>query len=244
MEHEGLQRSLDLLADHHVELECMVTNPCSQIQSVLHDNNIKQANNVCHLEKGLSKKLEKISQDKGCQIVKQWLQSIKKYMYWTAASSQSGEERVAKWTSLINHIQDVHTHDNTAYPQCDHPVWVSKSRNEWFLPGTKALAKVEKLLTSEHVLKDVENLSPHFPTSLESFSGVIQRFAPKNMVYPYIGMLCRLYLAAMHFNENVTQASASTGYVTSLMSLLFDKVFPDPYPYMEELLKISIPESL
>lgn len=114
--------------------------------------------------------------------------------------------------------------------------------------GTEAFCKLEKALTNKRILRDVEKMSPHHQTSsLEAFHSVILRFAPKNVVFPFLGMLCRyiqhhcchteinpihtlyyrvtrsyfwvlffflrLYLAAMHFNENAghPQATSSTG---------------------------------
>ncbi|KAG5279121.1 hypothetical protein AALO_G00106330 [Alosa alosa] len=80
-------------------------------------------------------------------------------------------------------------------------------------------------------------------------------------------MLCRLYLAAMHFNENAgrTQARTTSGklryslhfpkakkgghtvkpvksppthcYVHNLIAGVFEEIVPNPLPYMEELQK-------
>ncbi|XP_057206770.1 uncharacterized protein LOC130564597 [Triplophysa rosa] len=275
VEKEGLKRSLKFLEAHGVRLECIVTDRHPQIQHFLRECKITQFYDVWHLEKGLSKKLEQIGRDKDCQVVKKWQRSIKNHVYWTAASSKTAEERVAKWTSMVNHIQDIHSHDDPAYPQCEHEIRASKDRSKWFQQGTKALHTVQKLLTNKRMLKDVEKLSPHFQTSsLEAFHSVILRFAPKNVVYPYLGMLCRLYLASMHFNENSNrpQAKTKTGkpmyrllfpeakkgeystrplksqatyrYVNNLMTFLFEKVIPDPLPYMEEIHKIKVPETL
>ncbi|XP_056612376.1 uncharacterized protein LOC130428401 [Triplophysa dalaica] len=275
MEKEGLKRSLEFLEAHGVRLECIVTDRHPQIKHFLRDCKITQFYDVWHLEKGLSKKLEQIGRDKDCQVVKKWQQSIKNHVYWTAASSRTAEERVAKWTSMVNHIQDIHAHDDPAYPQCAHEIRATKDRSKWFQQGTKALYTVQKLLTNKRMLKDVEKLSPHYQTSsLEEFHSVILRFAPKNVIYSHLGMLCRLYLAGMHFNENSScpQAKTKTGqplyrllfpkakkgeystrplksqatycYVNNLMTFLFEKVMPDPLPYMEEIHKIKIPETL
>lgn len=84
---------------------------------------------------GLSKKLEQIARDKDCSIVKKWQHSIRNHLYWTAVSSTSGPEKVAKWKSLINHIQDVHIHDDPLYPQCEHSHRVSKGSSKHFKPG-------------------------------------------------------------------------------------------------------------
>src|SRR4029434_8028661 len=62
-----------------------------------------------------------------------------------------------------------------------------------FFTGTPAFCRLEKVMTNKRVLKDVGKLSPHYQTSsLESFHSVILRFAPKNVVFPFLGMLCRL----------------------------------------------------
>ena len=61
--------------------------------------------------------------------------------------------------------------------------------------GSKALFKVEKLLSNKRVLTDVEKLSSKYQTStLEAFHNIVIRFTPKNVVFPYIGMLCRYVL--------------------------------------------------
>lgn len=60
----------------------------------------------------MSKKLLKLSQSKDCEVLKKWLKSIKNHLYWSATTSLSGPEKVAKWTSLLNHMQNTHVHDN------------------------------------------------------------------------------------------------------------------------------------
>ena len=59
--------------------------------------------------------------------------------------------------------------------------------------GTKACEKFGVLVLNAALLKDVAKISPHQQTSsIEAFHSLILRFAPKNVVFPYIGMLCRL----------------------------------------------------
>ena len=140
---------------------------------------------------------------------------------------------------------------------------------------------MEKILTSKRVLTDVEKLSSKYQTStLEAFHSVILRFTPKNVVFPFIGMLCRyvhicwpatyifltleqyrpkdmcrylccgdyvvvvwycnqcspmtvllphpifsfrLYLAAMHFNENAGRCQAKTNSGRLRYKLSFPK---------------------
>ena len=84
---------------------------------------------------GLSQKLGKVSREKDCAVVRKWQRGISNHVYWCATSSSSGPERVAKWTSLVNHVQDRHSHDNPLFPQCQHPVRQSGGRQKWLLPG-------------------------------------------------------------------------------------------------------------
>ncbi|XP_051283271.1 uncharacterized protein LOC127378466 [Dicentrarchus labrax] len=176
--------------------------------------------------------------------------------------------------SILNHVRDIHNHEDPVFPQCLHPTRTSRDKSKWLTTGTPAFCRMEKVLSNKRVLKDVGKLSPHYQTSsLESFHSVILRFAPKNVVFPFLGMLCRLYLAALHFNENADRPQATTSageplfrlhfpkwkkgectakpvkqptfhYVDEILDLVFEKVFPDPGPYTDEVLKISIPEDL
>ncbi|KAK7939668.1 hypothetical protein WMY93_002994 [Mugilogobius chulae] len=245
MEKEGLKRGLDLLEANSIEVDYIVTDRHTQVKTFLRGKNITQYYDVWHLEKGLSKKLEKLSKEKECQLIKKWLPALKNHIYWVASSSKTGPEKVAKWTSLINHIQNVHTHDDPEFPKCGILIEFLKTPAS----GTVALYKVEKLLVNKRVLGDVKKLSSDYQTSsLEAFHSVIIRFAPKSVVYPFVGMMCRLYLAGMHFNENVKrQQATSKGQAYSkicseLMRLVFTEVFPEPGRFVEQLSAVPVPE--
>lgn len=174
----------------------------------------------------------------------------------------------------MNHLQDIHIHDDPLYPKCDHAPRVSKDKEKWLNAGTPALYKFEKLFTGKRVLKDVAKLSPHHQTSsLEAYHSVVIRFVPKSVVFPFLGMLCRLYSSAMHYNENAERPQKQAdgkpvfklhwpkakegtctvkplkedptfNYVDELMDLVFDVVFVDPAPYVSQLKQIPVPELL
>ncbi|XP_037641699.1 uncharacterized protein LOC119497554 isoform X2 [Sebastes umbrosus] len=249
-EKEGMKRSLTLLEERGVTLDSIVIKRHPKIQKFLRESNITHYCDISHMEKGISKQLEEIAKMKDCEKLQKWLPSIKKHIYWTAASSTTGPERVAKWTSHLNHVLDIHTHEDPIYPQCLHPLRKTTDPNKWLAAGTLAFYKLEKVMTNKKILKDVANLSPHPQTSsLEAFHRAIPRFAPKSVRFPFVGLLCRLYLAALYYNENADKEAEGTEkpaktfrYVDDLMDLIFDKVFVDPTPYLNEVLKIPIPE--
>ncbi|XP_053733138.1 uncharacterized protein LOC128765918 isoform X1 [Synchiropus splendidus] len=272
MEMEGLRRCLNYLTKNKITVEHMVTNRHTQVQKYVRDNDIEQYNDVWHLVKGLSKKLEKLAKSKECQVVRKWLPAIKNHMFWTAVTSETGPEKVAKWKSLLNHIQNIHTHDDPLFPKCAHPERATTDPNKWFKPGSKSTCQVKKLLLNKKVLEDVERLSSKHQTSaLESFHQLRLRFAPKNAVFSYTGMLCRLYLAALHYNENVVRNQASTqqdtaryrvsfskhrkgtvkalkeaptyDYASDLMKLVFEEVLLEPHKFMSELKELNITDT-
>ncbi|XP_034081647.1 uncharacterized protein LOC117552380 [Gymnodraco acuticeps] len=191
MEKEGLKRCLDHLESNDLAVEYIVTDRHPQIQKFLRERNIEQFYDVWHFEKGLSKKLVKLSQNKDCKLLKRWLQSIKNHVYWSATSTTSGPDKVARWTSVVNHLQNIHVHDDPLFPKCEHPERATTDENKWLKPDSITLHKVEKILNNKRVLKDVQKLSHHYQTSsLESFHSLILRFAPNNVVFPFMGMLC------------------------------------------------------
>lgn len=84
---------------------------------------------------GLSKKLDRLGKDKDCVKVKKWHRSIVNHLYWCAVGCGSGTEKVARWKSLLNHMQDIHVHSDPAFPKCLHPPKVSKKSGKWLKPG-------------------------------------------------------------------------------------------------------------
>lgn len=269
MEKKGLKRCLDRLESSSLKVDYVVTDRHNCVQKYLQDKQIMQFYDVWRLEKDLSKRLDQLAEKKDFLVVKKWSPAIKHHMYWSAASSKSGAEKVAKWTSLVNHIQDVHTHDDPLFPKCAHPEKVSRDPNKWFKPGTKPLYEVEKLLLNKRVLHDVEKLcSDHQTSSLDLFHSTSLQFTPRNEneTFSFMEMMCRLFLAAMHFNENMAHEQATCGnaflftnsmqgcstenavrtkttygYVRSLMRLVFTEVFIDPSSFVEDLRKAQVP---
>ncbi|XP_063046055.1 uncharacterized protein LOC134440057 [Engraulis encrasicolus] len=275
MEKEGLIRSLNFLEACGIDIDCIITDRHPQVQKYLRESNVNHYYDVWHFAKGFSKKLEAISKQRDCEKMKKWIRGINNHVYFTALGTTSGEERLAKWTAMLNHVQDIHTHEDPLYPACEHAARQTRDPTKYLHPETVVLSKLDKLMNSTRTLNDVAKLSPHLQTSsLEAFHAVILRFAPKNVVFPYIGMLCRLYLAAIHFNENANRPQAQTadgeplfkisfpkskkgectvkrqktpptfGYVDVLMDLILEKVFVNPAPYTDAMKAMRVPEDL
>ena len=83
-----------------------------------------------------------------CEDVAAWELSVNHHVYWVAASTNDDEEemRIAKWTSLANHIQGVHVHHGHSdmFPRCLHgDLNEAERKKKWLKPGnlTVCLAK-------------------------------------------------------------------------------------------------------
>ena len=83
---------------------------------------------------GFRKKAEILASQKDCGIIKQWLTSIVNHLYWSASSSAGaanyGDLVSAKWQSLSNHIQNIHTGHNELFQNCLHDTLTRK----WLKP--------------------------------------------------------------------------------------------------------------
>ena len=79
--------------------------------------------------------METVANARGCTAVRPWIHSITNHLYWSAATSISGEETVAKWSSVANHIQDVHVHDDWHFPMCEHSQIDQRALTKWLHPG-------------------------------------------------------------------------------------------------------------
>ena len=89
---------------------------------------------------GIGKKLDALAKIKDCSIISKWKQSITNHMYWSAGSTQDndGDMIVAKWESVVQHVQNVHTnHPNHLFPSCVHdPLEEDDEREiEWLQPS-------------------------------------------------------------------------------------------------------------
>lgn len=276
MEEEGFMRSLSMLEGRGLKVQAIMTDRHRGVPKVLRKEKkeIGHYFDPWHVGKGLGKKMDELGKRKKTQDVRLWRQSVVNHLHWSASSSSSGQEAVAKWTSVVSHIQDVHTHDNALYPRCLHEPMVGEEARQWLKPNTAACEKLTALLLAPRLLKDVKKISRHYRAStLEAFHRLVIKFSPKSVGLSFRGMLSRLKIAALHYNENAVQSRAATTtgglrwsivhsryrhgdytvkalktkptslYVDKLMALLFKTVVENAVPY-EYSEKVPLPEPL
>jgi solute carrier family 8 (sodium/calcium exchanger) len=213
MELEGLQRCKAKLDDRGVIVSSLVTDRHLQVGKWVREEwgQVKHQYDVWHVAKSLKKKLEEIAKKRGNEIVKQWSHSITNHLYWCAISSNgNGCLALAKWESILNHICNIHEGHGLLFTSCAHGQLEGESlKKEWFRASSKVFDQLSNIVLSKNIKRDVQRLSPLGQTfSVEGFHSLVNHFAPKMTHFGYCGMLCRLLLAALHYNENAGRKQA------------------------------------
>lgn len=71
-----------------------------------------------HSVKGLVKKIDALGKEKACGEVLTLRKSVVNHLYRCGVSSKTGDEAVAKWRSITNHVH--HHHSSEIFPVCAH----------------------------------------------------------------------------------------------------------------------------
>ncbi|KAM7302674.1 hypothetical protein ISCGN_018182 [Ixodes scapularis] len=163
--------------------------------NVLHGTSRKSQTTFKGRSRGVKKKIIAVARTKQHGVLLLWLKTIIRHIYWCARTSNGdGQLVLAKWTSLMRHIINIHEHPNPLHPVCAHGSTPER---------TETFNKLKAILMAPHLLRDIPFLSPKEQTSgLESYHAVLIHFAPKATKFRYEGMLARTYVAALHFNHN------------------------------------------
>ncbi|WAR21223.1 hypothetical protein MAR_015197, partial [Mya arenaria] len=223
MELEGLKRATDSLRRCGLSLAEIITDRHLQIQKWIRENlpGTVHSFDVCEKEAPCTVQGKRLQHS--LQVDEEYHQSP--LLVSRIIPGRGGSMIAAKWTSVVNHVQDIHTGHGDLYQQCTHGPLEPR---EWLKKGSKAAAKMEDILLNKRLCKDIKKLSTGFQTStLESFHSVINHFAPKMTAYSFHGQMCRQYLAALHFNENVQRVKfvndeMTFGYVKELLDMCIE----------------------
>ena len=228
MELEGLKRSLEYLSEW-LDIKKIVTDRHRQIAKWMRENHsgILHLYDIWHVAKGVGKKLEAAAKLKECQDIRPWIQSIVNHLYWSAISTTPGEGEVivAKWASVINHVMNIHKHNNPHFSSCMHGQLEGReARKKWLQRGSKSAIQVEGICLRKLLLADIARLSGEQQTwNLEAFHSLLNQFAPKMISFSPIGMECRVKIAALHYNENAGRPQHVTSEGTPSFQIRYPK---------------------
>ncbi|XP_065291015.1 uncharacterized protein [Dermacentor albipictus] len=123
MEKGGLVRGLKFFCEQGTSVSSLSTDRHSGIKQHmrLQCPEINHHFNVWHVAKGIRKKLAAASRRAGCSAITKWTQAITNHLYWCACScGDNGDMLVAPWSSMLNHIKNIHEGHGGLYPRCLH----------------------------------------------------------------------------------------------------------------------------
>ncbi|KAI4832282.1 hypothetical protein KUCAC02_015255 [Chaenocephalus aceratus] len=115
-------------------------------------------------------------------------------MYWCAVSTPSGQgaQIVAKWESVVAHVQNVHAGHGDLFPSCIHGRLEGReSHKKWLEPSYKAAVKLETLVCNKPCVTTFEANLGLQTSAVEGFHSLLIQFALNMYVFSYTGMLCR-----------------------------------------------------
>ncbi|XP_064460267.1 uncharacterized protein LOC135370451 [Ornithodoros turicata] len=192
MEKEGLQRALNYLQDQGMTVKTLITDRHTEIKAFMKASHpeVQHRFDVWHVAKGIRKKISAVSRTKQHQVFQMWSPTIVNHLYWCARTSDdNGELTLAKWKTILRHVIDIHEHPDSLHERCAHG---DIGERLWLHEGAETFKRLEKIVASPLLMKDVPMLSPHKQTfGLEAFHAVIIHFAPKSSKFSHDGMHAR-----------------------------------------------------
>ena len=125
MEPEGAKRCFASILGAGLKISVFISDRHKSIACWLreHHPGTLHLYDLWHVCKSVCKKILKASKKKGYEVLKEWMRSIKKHLYWCALSTSQGFGAliVAKWKSHLRHISGKHdNHPDTLFPKCAH----------------------------------------------------------------------------------------------------------------------------
>ncbi|XP_067682035.1 uncharacterized protein [Haliotis asinina] len=239
MELEGLKRGLSFLEEKGCSIKEVITDRHVSVKKYMREQHKDKEHyfDVWHVTKGVGKKLEAAAKKPGCAAVRPWIKSTTNHMYWVAASCKDDPDlKVDKWLSVINHVANKHEGHSSKFKQCEHGPLTEERL--WLKEGSKPYKAFMEVVSSGYLVRDLPNLSPVYQTfALEVFHSVVNHFAPKNTHYFYAAMMARMFLAALHFNENGNREQATDQVGNSRWKMMYPKSKKD---YAEDLQRAVI----
>ena len=215
MEKEGFQRCIKSLEDDRVQIDRIATDRHVSISSFMNKERpqINHQYDVWHLSKWVVKIKTSKAQQKGCEELMPWIQSISNHLWWCAATCDGNVVLLReKWKSVLLHIVNKHKWTgNTLFHQCGHRrIPSSEAKNIcWLKPGSPAHLALEEVVLNTKLLKDLAKLTDFCHTGkIEVYHSMMLKYCSKQEHFSYKGMVARTQLAALDNNANAERPQA------------------------------------
>ena len=137
MELEGCKRAISYLKSRGIQIQIFISDRHRGIALWLRttQSSTRHFFDVWHVARSITKKLLKCSNEKGCEIIKNWIKGVRNHLYWCVTSTKLGFESMilAKWRSFLRHVTNIHSkHDDSLFSKCAHE---KLHRRKWIKNG-------------------------------------------------------------------------------------------------------------
>ena len=112
MELDAAKKCFNHIKDCGLKIDVFVSDRHKGIAKWIKESekNTDHYNDIWHVNKSINKQVFKASKEKGCEVLKDWLEGIRSHLYWCVQSTRLGyaELIAAKWKSTVRHIANKH----------------------------------------------------------------------------------------------------------------------------------------
>ena len=125
MELEGAKRSFNFLKGSGLKIDIFISARHKGIAKWIRtkQKETKHFNEHWHVNNSINKQLRGVNKEKGCEIINDWLKSVRKHLYWSVQTAIPGFEAliVAEWKSTVRHMTGKHEdHPDPLFTSCAH----------------------------------------------------------------------------------------------------------------------------
>ncbi|XP_056013504.1 uncharacterized protein LOC130052444 [Ostrea edulis] len=211
MELEGFKRSFTSLTDNYIKINTFCSDRHVQIRKYLKDHlpHISHQFDVWHLANSIRKKLVAVAKKRENEELIPWVRSIINHVWYCAAECRGDPELLIEmWTSILHHIQNVHSFHGDRYFECGHPQLSSEQsrKKKWLQKKSKAYKALEKIIMDKRIQKDIRQLNNFCHTGeIEVYHSMMLKYVPKRQEFQYPQMVARTQLAALDHNFNLNR---------------------------------------
>ena len=125
MELEGAKRCFNFLQRMGLTVAAFVSDRHRGIAKWIREFQPQTSHffDIWHVARSINKKLLKASNEKGCEIIKEWMKGVRNHLYWCVTTTVQGFQNLilAKWKSFMRHLSNKHKdHPDALFRECAH----------------------------------------------------------------------------------------------------------------------------
>ncbi|XP_077869193.1 uncharacterized protein LOC102806063 [Saccoglossus kowalevskii] len=199
MEKEAFKRAMDFLKEKGIKVKEVISDAHPQVTAFMKRvyPEVKHSYDIWHAAKNLGKKINKVGQEKGNNILLAWSKDIVNH-FWFCSRECSGSPLsfLSKWKSVLFHITNQHEwpaleHDDTGC--CAHgPITEGTREKDWLTPSSKPHVALRKLIYDNYLLQKIPYYVNFRTTAeLENFQELILVYSAKRYSFSWQRQYCK-----------------------------------------------------